>query len=128
MATQASPFYELYRRSRCVGSQLTFTARLILRSVGRTLMDTLDELISERRIEPQLAMKILSHFDRSIAEVLQEKVKSRMSFKVRFPPSLRHNTTSQFYILKNTNITTGTPRHLPLLRRGLDLPHQGRHL
>ena len=61
------------------------------RSVGRTLMDTLDELISERRIEPQLAMKILSHFDRSIAEVLQEKVKSRMSFKVRFTPSLRHN-------------------------------------
>lgn len=47
-------------------------------------MDTLDELIGERRIEPQLAMKILSHFDRSIAEVLQDKVKSRMSFKVRF--------------------------------------------
>ena len=45
-------------------------------------MDTLDELISERRIEPQLAMKILSHFDRTITETLQEKVKSRMSFKV----------------------------------------------
>jgi hypothetical protein len=45
-------------------------------------MDTLDELIGERRIEPQLAMKILSHFDRSITEVLQEKVKARMTFKV----------------------------------------------
>lgn len=65
MATPAAPFYELYRQG----------------SVGRTLMDTLDELISERRIEPQLAMKILSHFDRTITETLQEKVKSRMSFK-----------------------------------------------
>lgn len=46
-------------------------------------MDTLDELIGERRIEPQLAMKILSHFDRSITEVLQDKVKARMTFKVR---------------------------------------------
>jgi transcription initiation factor TFIIA small subunit len=46
-------------------------------------MDTLDELIGERRMEPQLAMKILSHFDRSIAEVLQDKVKARMTFKVR---------------------------------------------
>lgn len=45
-------------------------------------MDTLDELIGERRIEPQLAMKILTHFDRTITEVLQDKVKSRMSFKV----------------------------------------------
>lgn len=45
-------------------------------------MDTLDELIGERRIEPQLAMKILSHFDRSITEVLQDKVKARMTFKV----------------------------------------------
>jgi transcription initiation factor TFIIA small subunit len=40
-------------------------------------MDTLDELIGERRIEPQLAMKILSHFDRSITEVLQDKVWNR---------------------------------------------------
>jgi transcription initiation factor TFIIA small subunit len=46
-------------------------------------MDTLDELIGERRIEPQLAMKILSHFDRSITETLQNQVKSRMTFKVR---------------------------------------------
>ena len=65
MATSATPFHELYRRS----------------SVGSTLMDTLDELIGQRRIEPQLAMKILSHFDRRIAEVLQKKVKASMTFK-----------------------------------------------
>lgn len=52
-------------------------------------MDTLDELIGERRIEPQLAMKILAHFDRSITEVLQDKVKSRMSFKVCIGSAIR---------------------------------------
>ncbi|KAF8858283.1 hypothetical protein DH86_00002467 [Scytalidium sp. 3C] len=45
------------------------------------LTDTLDDLISERRIEPQLAMKILANFDRSITEVLAEKVKARLTFK-----------------------------------------------
>lgn len=49
------------------------------------LTDTLDDLISERRIEPQLAMKILANFDRSITEVLAEKVKARLSFKVSLP-------------------------------------------
>ena len=47
------------------------------------LTDTLDDLISERRIEPQLAMKILANFDRSITEVLADKVKARLTFKVR---------------------------------------------
>jgi transcription initiation factor TFIIA small subunit len=46
------------------------------------LTDTLDDLISERHIEPQLAMKILANFDRSITEVLADKVKARLTFKV----------------------------------------------
>jgi transcription initiation factor TFIIA small subunit len=46
------------------------------------LTDTLDDLISERRIEPQLAMKILANFDRSITEALADKVKARLTFKV----------------------------------------------
>ena len=46
------------------------------------LTDTLDDLISARRIEPQLAMKILANFDRSVSEVLSEKVKARLTFKV----------------------------------------------
>ncbi|POS88305.1 transcription initiation factor IIA [Erysiphe pulchra] len=45
------------------------------------LTDTLDDLISDRRIEPQLAMKILANFDRSITEVLADKVKARLTFK-----------------------------------------------
>ncbi|KAI9787128.1 MAG: Transcription initiation factor IIA small chain (TFIIA 13.5 kDa subunit) [Geoglossum umbratile] len=58
-------YYELYRRS----------------SIGMALTDALDDLISEQRIAPQLAMKILANFDRSITEVLAEKVKARLSFK-----------------------------------------------
>lgn len=52
-------------------------------SLGGALTDTLDMLITERRIEPQLAMKILANFDKAVAEVLAEKVKSRLTFKVR---------------------------------------------
>jgi len=51
-------------------------------SVGLALADTLDDLISSRRIEPQLAMRVLQNFDQAIASVLGEKVKARMNFKV----------------------------------------------
>ncbi|CAK7226892.1 Transcription initiation factor IIA subunit 2 [Sporothrix curviconia] len=63
MATPS--FYELYRRS----------------SIGYALTDTLDELISENRMDPQLAMKVLANFDRAIAENLQQQVKARLTFK-----------------------------------------------
>ncbi|KAI0132688.1 transcription initiation factor IIA [Xylariales sp. AK1849] len=65
MAANPQNFYELYRRS----------------SVGNALTDTLDDLITEHRIDPQLAMKILANFDRAITEVLQDKVRSRLTFK-----------------------------------------------
>ncbi|KAL5118153.1 Transcription initiation factor IIA subunit 2 [Pleosporales sp. CAS-2024a] len=64
MADQAK-YYELYRRS----------------SLGGALTDTLDHLITERRIEPQLAMKILINFDKAVADGLAEKVKTRLTFK-----------------------------------------------
>lgn len=47
------------------------------------LADTLDDLIGSRRIEPQLAMRILANFDEAISKVLADKVKARMTFKVR---------------------------------------------
>lgn len=50
--------------------------------MGGALTDTLDNLITERRIEPQLAMKILANFDKAVADVLAEKVKARLTFKV----------------------------------------------
>lgn len=73
-------------------------------------MDTLDELISTRRMEPQLAIKIMQNFDKALADVISEKVKARMSFKVcaalrrRLPPGIL-----------NARACSGSPRHLPLL-------------
>lgn len=55
-------------------------------SIGLSLTDTLDDLINEGRIEPQLAMKILSTFDRVVTEVLADKVQVKLSFKVRLVP------------------------------------------
>ncbi|EMC91969.1 hypothetical protein BAUCODRAFT_39124 [Baudoinia panamericana UAMH 10762] len=65
MANPSQSFYELYRGT----------------SIGMALADTLDDLISTRRIEPQLAMHIMAQFDKSIANVLGEKVKARLNFK-----------------------------------------------
>lgn len=65
-----------------------------LTSLGLSLTDTLDDLINEGRIEPQLAMKILSTFDKVVTEVLAEKVRARLTFKVSFRqggPSRAHD-------------------------------------
>ncbi|KAG5439277.1 hypothetical protein PCANB_001576 [Pneumocystis canis] len=61
----STQYYELYRRS----------------SIGISLTDALDDLIREEQIPPQLAMKILLNFDKSITDNLTEKVKSRMTFR-----------------------------------------------
>ncbi|KAL9093080.1 MAG: hypothetical protein Q9159_000439 [Coniocarpon cinnabarinum] len=65
MSAPAVQAYELYRTS----------------SLGVALTDTLDDLISSNQIEPQLAMKILGNFDKAFAEIIADKVKSRLSFK-----------------------------------------------
>lgn len=61
----APPYYELYRRS----------------SVGWALTESLDQLIGESYIEPQQALRILSHFDRVMTDTLREMVKARLSLK-----------------------------------------------
>ena len=50
-----------------------------------SLIDTLDDLVHSGRIEPQTAMKVIATFDKSITEVLADKVKARMNFKVAAP-------------------------------------------
>jgi len=88
MSSQA--YYELYRGSRyCISTRIAFPSQdvrwfQLSTSIGLSLTDTLDDLINEGRIEPQLAMKILSNFDRVITEVLADKVRARLSFKVLF--------------------------------------------
>ncbi|RMZ89853.1 hypothetical protein DV736_g2916, partial [Chaetothyriales sp. CBS 134916] len=58
-------YYELYRNS----------------SIGEALVDTIDDLIHDGRIEPQLALRVLANFDRVVSETLAENVKSRLTFK-----------------------------------------------
>ncbi|KAJ9067568.1 Transcription initiation factor IIA subunit 2 [Entomophthora muscae] len=60
-----SQYYELYRSS----------------TLGMALTDSLDELITSGQINPQLAMKVLTQFDKSVTEALGAQVKSRASFK-----------------------------------------------
>ncbi|ODQ63457.1 transcription initiation factor IIA small chain [Nadsonia fulvescens var. elongata DSM 6958] len=63
--SQPTPYYELYRRS----------------SIGGALTEALDQLISESKIQPQLAMKILANFDKVMTEILRNDVKARLSLK-----------------------------------------------
>jgi len=77
-------------------------------SVGAAMTDALDHFISERRIEPQIAIKMLQHFDRVVAEVLNEKVKARMSFKVEFSFSTDTANARSYCLI-------GPPRHLSIL-------------
>jgi len=65
MASSATNPYELYRQS----------------SIGVALTETLDDFITENKIEPQLAMKIVANFDKLFAEIIADKVKSRLTFK-----------------------------------------------
>jgi hypothetical protein len=83
--------------------------RLTEDSLGGSLTDTLDHLITERRIEPQLAMKILLNFDKAVADILSDKVKARLTFKVRLACATKpkHSILTCDYV--------GTPRYLPFL-------------
>lgn len=58
-------YYELYRRS----------------TVGNSLVDALDTLISDGRIEASLAMRVLETFDRVVAETLKDNTQSKMTVK-----------------------------------------------
>ncbi|RKP22743.1 transcription initiation factor IIA, gamma subunit, helical domain-containing protein [Syncephalis pseudoplumigaleata] len=62
MATQ---YYEHYRQS----------------TLGNTLTEALDELIEAGHLTPQLAMRVLTQFDKSMADALSNSVRSRVAFK-----------------------------------------------
>ena len=50
-------------------------------SVGQTLMETLNELISENRIAPEVARKVVSKFDECFAKTLEKDVITKIKFK-----------------------------------------------
>jgi len=61
----ATAYYEFYRGS----------------SIGMALTDSLDELITDGSITPQLAMKILQQFDKSLADTMIKQVKTKTTLK-----------------------------------------------
>lgn len=73
-------------------------------------------MVNDGLIEPQLAMKALTAFDKAATEVLGEKVKAKLVFKVSGQASHIHYTAAE-------SCVTGLPRHLSLLRRSVDLYH-----
>jgi len=93
------------------------------------LTDTLDDLISDERINPQLAMKILGNFDQAITEALQKNVKARLSFKVSW---LGCRLSFSCVIRRYTHTPlcqfAGKPRHVQILRRSMDFPHSKRSI
>nr|CAG4641385.1 EOG090X0L7F [Eulimnadia texana] len=50
-------------------------------TLGNTLQESLDELIQYGQITPQLAMKVLLQFDKSMNNSLATRVKNRLTFK-----------------------------------------------
>lgn len=92
-------------------------------SIGLALIDSLDELVHSGRIEPQLAMKVIATFDKSITEVLADKVKTRLNFKVRAccefaTKNQNQKTKKKKYLLlcSCTLVLQGSPGHLSVLR------------
>ncbi|KAI0360583.1 transcription initiation factor IIA gamma subunit [Trametes coccinea BRFM310] len=61
----ATAYYEFYRGS----------------SIGMALTDSLDELITSGAITPQLAMKVLQQFDKSLADIMVKQVKTKTTLK-----------------------------------------------
>ncbi|ESO09277.1 hypothetical protein HELRODRAFT_73469 [Helobdella robusta] len=50
-------------------------------TLGHTLQESLDELIQVGQITPQLALKVLLQFDKSINQALSNRVNKKITFK-----------------------------------------------
>lgn len=50
-------------------------------TLGHTLQESLDELLQQGQITPQLALKVLLQFDRAINTALANRTKQRLNFK-----------------------------------------------
>ncbi|KAL8459616.1 hypothetical protein ACS0TY_036093 [Phlomoides rotata] len=57
--------FELYRRS----------------TIGMCLIETLDQMVSNGILSPELAIQVLIQFDKSMTEALKTEVKSKVSIK-----------------------------------------------
>ncbi|KAF7324785.1 Glycoside hydrolase [Mycena kentingensis (nom. inval.)] len=76
----ASAYYEFYRGS----------------PIGIALTDSLDELITSGDITPQLAIKVLQQFDKSLADTMVNSVKAKATLKASRAPFLYVPTLTPF--------------------------------
>ncbi|XP_048493384.1 transcription initiation factor IIA subunit 2 isoform X1 [Beta vulgaris subsp. vulgaris] len=58
--------FELYRRS----------------TIGMCLTETLDEMVQNGTLSPELAIQVLVQFDKSMTEALEAQVKTKVTIKV----------------------------------------------
>merc|ERR1711942_448160 len=50
-------------------------------TLGNTLQESLDEMIQQQSMTPQLALKVLLQFDKAVNNALATRVKNRLVFK-----------------------------------------------
>ncbi|KAI8870719.1 transcription initiation factor IIA, gamma subunit [Ramicandelaber brevisporus] len=81
---QPTAYYEIYRRT----------------TLGNALTDALDELVTHSYLTPQLAIRVLVHFDRAFADALSHRVKTRTTLKGKLR-TYRHCDDVWTLIVKN---------------------------
>ncbi|WKY01032.1 hypothetical protein Q1695_015212 [Nippostrongylus brasiliensis] len=59
-------------------------------TLGEALQKTLDDLVHEQMIPPQLAVKVLAIYDKAINKALAQKAKNKMYFKADKLRAYRH--------------------------------------
>ncbi|KAJ3246311.1 hypothetical protein HDU78_007395 [Chytriomyces hyalinus] len=50
-------------------------------SIGQALIDTLDDMVQDGSIEPQVAARTLQEFDKSLSEAFRTKVRAKATIK-----------------------------------------------
>lgn len=70
-------------------------------TLGMTLQDTLDELIQNGQISSQLALKIMTVFDKVINRALSTKIKTRVQFKAEQLTTYRFCDNVWTFVMEN---------------------------
>ncbi|KAK8192147.1 hypothetical protein BKA81DRAFT_278220, partial [Phyllosticta paracitricarpa] len=81
-------------------------------TIGQTLIDVLDGLVQEKRLEPQLGTAVIQHFDWIMADVFRENERlrrKRLKFKARCL-TYRFIDDRWFWLLSGATFTTDSGR------------------
>ncbi|RWS27618.1 transcription initiation factor IIA subunit 2-like protein [Leptotrombidium deliense] len=70
-------------------------------TLGHTLQETLDDFVQLGQMTPQLALKVLLQFDKSINVALANRVKTRLTFKAAALKTYRFCDNVWTFVLKD---------------------------